>query len=87
MKTVSVTEFRKNIKRYLDIAQEEKLIIHRGKGPSFVLVPLEEIEEVTLLNEDQKRAINKAKEDIKEGKTYNHEQAIEILKERHPNYF
>lgn len=87
MKTVSVTEFRKNIKRYLDIAKEEKLIIHRGKGPSFVLVPLEEAEEVTLLNEDQKRAIDKAKEDIAEGKTYNHEKAMEILKERHPNYF
>lgn len=52
-----------------------------------MLVPLEEVEEVTLLNEDQKRAIDKAKEDIAEGKTYDHEKAMNILKERHPNYF
>ena len=40
MKTVSVTEFRGNIKKYLDIAEAEKLVIHRSKGRSFVVVPL-----------------------------------------------
>ena len=53
MKTVSVTEFRSNIKRYLDIAQEEKLVIHRSKGSSFVIVPLEDEKDDLILNDAQ----------------------------------
>lgn len=45
MKTVSVSEFRSNIKKYLDLAQDEKVIIHRGKGKSFAVIPIEEIED------------------------------------------
>ena len=46
MKTVSVTEFRNNMKRYLDIAQKEKLVIHRASGNSYAIVPLKEIEDI-----------------------------------------
>ena len=56
MKTVSVTEFRSNIKRYLDIAQEEKLVIHRSKGSSFVIVPLEDDKDDLILNDAQKKS-------------------------------
>lgn len=45
MKTISVSEFRGNIKKYLDIAQEEKLLIHRGKGKTYAIVPIEEMED------------------------------------------
>jgi PHD/YefM family antitoxin component YafN of YafNO toxin-antitoxin module len=43
MKTASVTEFRSNIKKYLDIAQTEELVIHQSKSQSFVLVPLDAV--------------------------------------------
>ena len=42
MKPVGVTEFRSNIKKYLDIATNEKVIIHRGNGVSYAIVPVKE---------------------------------------------
>ena len=87
MKTVSVTEFRSNIKRYLDIAQEEKLVIHRSKGSSFVIVPLEDEKDDLILNDAQKKAIDEALEDVANGRVHSHEQAMNILKTRHPKYF
>lgn len=86
MKTVSVTEFRSNIKRYLDIAQEEKLVIHRSKGSSFVIVPLEE-EKEELLSDAQKKAIDEALESVNSGRVYSHDAAMKKLKEKHPKYF
>jgi PHD/YefM family antitoxin component YafN of YafNO toxin-antitoxin module len=86
MKTVSVTEFRSNIKRYLDIAQEEKLVIHRSKGSSFVIVPLEE-EKEELLSDAQKKAIDEALESVNSGRVYSHAAAMKKLKEKHPKYF
>ena len=66
MKTISVSEFRGNIKKYLDIAQEEKLIIHRGKGRSFAVVPIEEIEDSPYDPEFVKKILQ-AREDSKQG--------------------
>lgn len=43
MEAVSVTEFRNNIKKYLDIAKEEELVIYRSKNESFVVTPLRKI--------------------------------------------
>lgn len=45
MKTVGVTELRNNIKKYLDLAQNEVVIIHRGKECSFAIVPTNPKEE------------------------------------------
>jgi prevent-host-death family protein len=67
MKTISVSEFRGNIKKYLDIAQEEKLIIHRGKGRSFAVIPIEEIEESPYDPEFVKKILQ-AREESKQGK-------------------
>jgi PHD/YefM family antitoxin component YafN of YafNO toxin-antitoxin module len=68
MKTVGVTEFRSNIKKYLDIASQEKVIIHRGNGISFAIVPVEEIKES---HYDPKfvEKILKGREDSKNGKS------------------
>ena len=87
METVSVTEFRSNIKRYLDIAQEEKLVIHRSKGSSFVIVPLEDEEEKSILSDAQKKAIDEALEDVANGRVHSHAQAMDLLKTRHSKYF
>ena len=43
MKTISVSEFRGNIKKYLDIAHEEKVFIHRGKGKTYAIIPISEV--------------------------------------------
>ena len=45
MKTISVSEFRKNIKKYAELASDEKIIVNRGEGKSFLIVPLDNIED------------------------------------------
>jgi PHD/YefM family antitoxin component YafN of YafNO toxin-antitoxin module len=88
METVSVTEFRSNIKRYLDIARDEELVIYRSKSESFVVTPLRKTDKkISLLNTAQKKAIDEALEDVANGRVHSHEQAMNILKTRHPKYF
>ena len=88
MKTVSVTEFRSNIKKYLDIAQTEELVIHRSKGQSFVLVPLDTVsEKISLLSAAQKNAIDTALQQVKEGNVFSNEQAMDRIKSKFPKYF
>lgn len=67
MKTISVSEFRGNIKKYLDIAQEEKLLIHRGKGKTYAIVPIEELEEEPY-NPEFVAKIMRSKKDFEEGR-------------------
>lgn len=45
MKTITVSEFRKNIKKYAELASKEKVIVNRGEGKGFVVVPIENIED------------------------------------------
>jgi PHD/YefM family antitoxin component YafN of YafNO toxin-antitoxin module len=87
MKTVSVTEFRSNIKKYLDIAEAEKVVIHRGKGRSFVVLPLENEEEECLLSEAQKRSIDQALEDVANGNLHSHQHVMEETKKRFSHLF
>jgi PHD/YefM family antitoxin component YafN of YafNO toxin-antitoxin module len=88
MKTVSVTEFRSNIKKYLDIAQTEELVIHRSKSQSFVLVPLDAVsEKISLLSKAQKNAIDEALQQVKDGNIFSNEQAMDRIKSRFPKYF
>lgn len=88
MKTIGVTEFRSNIKKYLDIAQNEKVVIHRGKGRSYIVVPLNESNNIDdLLNADQIKAIDTAKSEIENGNVHTHDEAMNILKTKHAQYF
>jgi PHD/YefM family antitoxin component YafN of YafNO toxin-antitoxin module len=87
MKTVSVTEFRGNIKKYLDIAETEKLVIHRSKGRSFVVIPLEDEDDECLLSNKQKVAIDQALEDVANNKVHSHEDVMEETKKRFPHLF
>jgi PHD/YefM family antitoxin component YafN of YafNO toxin-antitoxin module len=87
MKTVSVTEFRGNIKKYLEIAESEKLIIHRSKGRSFVVIPLNDEDDESLLNDVQKKAIDEALEDVANGKVHLHKDVMEETKKRFPHLF
>jgi PHD/YefM family antitoxin component YafN of YafNO toxin-antitoxin module len=88
MEAVSVTEFRKNIKKYLDIAKEEELVIYRSKNESFVVTPLNKIDkEVSLLSAAQKKAIDEALDDVANGRVHSHESVREETKKRFPHLF
>ncbi len=68
MKTITVSEFRKNIKKYADLAKKEKVIVSRGEGNAFAIVPLDEVEDPGYNPEFVKKIENSLKE-AKEGKT------------------
>jgi PHD/YefM family antitoxin component YafN of YafNO toxin-antitoxin module len=88
MEAVSVTEFRNNIKKYLDIAKEEELVIYRSKNESFVVTPLRKIsKEVSLLSDAQKKAIDTAIDDLANGRVNSHEKVMEETKKRFPHLF
>lgn len=88
MEAVSVTEFRNNIKKYLDIAKVEELVIYRSKNESFVVTPLNKIDrEVSLLSAAQKKAIDEAIEDVANGRVYSNENVKQETKKRFPHLF
>lgn len=87
MKTVSVTEFRGNIKKYLDIAESEKLVIHRSKGRSFIVIPLNEEDDESILSFAQKASIDEALEDLEKGRVHSHEDVMEETKKRFPRLY
>jgi len=62
MKTITVSEFRKNIKKYADLAKTEKVIVNRGEGKAFAIVPLEKVEDPGYNPEFVKKILN-AKEE------------------------
>lgn len=87
MQTVSVTEFRGNIKKYLELAEKEKLVIHRNKGVSFVLMPLKDEDEDSLLSDAQKKAIDKGLKAIAEGRVMSDTEARKKINKKYPNFF
>lgn len=87
MKTISVTEFRKNLKKYLDLANTEKLVVHR-KSEAYIVLPLEELpKDKDLLSKDQKLAIDEAILDVEENRNFTHEEAMEAIGKKAPKYF
>jgi phd_YefM len=54
MRVISSSELRNNMKKYLDLAIEEKIVIQRGRNETFVLTREEYLEP----DEDLKRAIS-----------------------------
>lgn len=55
MIVISPTELRTNLKKYLDLANEERVVIQRGRTEMFELVKKEHIEDSEI--SDLKRAI------------------------------
>lgn len=66
MKTISFTEFRNNLKKYADLAEREKVIVSRGSGRAFYIVPVEQVED-SGYSEDFIKGINQAEEQIRKG--------------------
>ena len=75
MLSANVTDFRKELKKYLDLVTEdyETLIINRGKGKGAVMISLDEynsLMETMYLLSSKANAMNlyKAMKDLKEGR-------------------
>ena len=70
MKTISTSEFRRRQKAYLKKAETEHVIIHRNKGKSFLLVPIDEVDETAYLlsTEANKEHLIRSIQDSKSGK-------------------
>lgn len=71
MRIISAREFRDNQKAFLDLAEKEKVIIHRGKkGKSVLLTPLDESTEsdIYFSDPDILSSIKRGIEDIKAGR-------------------
>lgn len=68
MRVISSSELRSNMKKYLDLAKNEEIIIQRGRDETFVLTKADYLEP----DEDLERAITMdelltgVKEDLKE---------------------
>ena len=65
MLTTSISDFRKDIKRYLDRVTEnfETLIINRGKDSGVVIMSLDEYNSLTATNHELTSKINEARLD------------------------
>lgn len=61
MKTITVSEFRRNIRKYADIASTEKVIVNRGEGRAFAIVPIEAVEDEGYSPEFVKRILEASK--------------------------
>jgi len=71
MKIITSREFRENQKNYFELAEKERVIIHRGnKRKPFLLVPITEAMENDLYFTDAKviDAIEKGIEEVQNGK-------------------
>ena len=71
MRIITAREFREKQKDYLDLAESERIIIHRGKKKkSVLLTPIDEAVETDIFFSDPSilNAIKEGIEDIKAGK-------------------
>ena len=65
MLIASISDFRKNIKKYLDSVTEnfETLIINRGKGSGVVVISLDEYNSLTATQHELSSKINETRLD------------------------
>lgn len=54
MRVISSSELRNNLKKYLDLAANERILIQRGRSETFVLTREEYLEP----DEDLRRSVN-----------------------------
>ncbi|WP_432713261.1 hypothetical protein [Pedobacter sp.] len=69
MIVISPTELSKNLKKYLDLADKERILIQRGKNETFELLKREHVSEDPYFDDPNNiKAIEQGISDIKEGK-------------------
>ncbi|MCH5599098.1 type II toxin-antitoxin system Phd/YefM family antitoxin [Niabella ginsengisoli] len=67
---ISVTQFRDNLKSFLDRAKSERIIVHNSKG-SFAIVPLDDAEIDITYNKEWVTTMRKSVNEAKAGKLTN----------------
>lgn len=86
MIAINVTEFRGNVKKYLEAAEREKVIVHNAKGKAYAIVPVNEIKEPPFnLSEEQNKAIGKALLDEENNRVHSNEDVMLETKKRYPH--
>lgn len=65
MKSISRTEFRDNLKKYFDLAENECIIIHKGVKKAYILMPLSVMDETEFLKASPANVVH-LKKGIKE---------------------
>lgn len=70
MIAISTTELRRNLRKYLNLAQKERVIIQCGKTETYEIIPARKISdnEAYFSNPKLLAALKEAEEDIAEGR-------------------
>ena len=70
MIAISTTELRKNLRKYLNLANKERVIVQCGNTETYEIVPARKISDTDKYFSDPKviEAIEQGREDIKEGR-------------------
>ena len=70
MIAISTTELRRNLRKYLNLAQKERVIIQCGKTETYEIIPARKISDNEAYLSDPKllAALKEAEEDIAEGR-------------------
>ena len=70
MVAITTTELRKNFKKYFDIAQKERVVVHYGKTQAYEIIPTlkEEENDPYFSNPKLLAALKEAEEDIAAGR-------------------
>jgi len=70
MIAISTTELRRNLKKYLTIANKERVVIQSGKSEAYEIIPAKKISGTDKYFSNPKvlEAIERGREDIKAGR-------------------
>ena len=70
MIAISTTELRRNLRKYLNLAQKERVIIQCGKTETYEIIPARKISDNEAYLSDPKllNALKESEEDIAEGR-------------------
>ena len=70
MIAISTTELRRNLRKYLNLAQKERVIIQCGKTETYEIIPARKISDNEVYLSDPKlpNALKESEEDIAEGR-------------------
>ncbi|MGB0130814.1 hypothetical protein [Chlorobium sp.] len=70
MIAISTTELRKNLRKYLNLAQKERVIIQCGKSETYEIIPARKIsdKDSCYSNQEILRVLKESEDDIAKGR-------------------
>lgn len=69
MKNITVREFRNNIKKYAELANSEQIIINRGGGKAFTIVPIDSLSDNIQYEELKAKLLEPLRSELKKPET------------------